>query len=65
MSEEELDEEWDEDRERCLRASENMDRVYPTRNWTDEDWKSYGEFLFRTYNEAHPEDNHPENVDED
>ena len=54
MSEEELDEEWDEDLETCLRAIENMDRVYPTRNWTDEDWEAYGEYLFRTYNEAHP-----------
>ena len=65
MSEEEMDAEWDKDREDCLRMEENMDNVYPNKGWSDEDWEIYGEFLFRSYNKAYPDDVNCEVVNED
>lgn len=60
---EELDDEWDRDWEIYLREIEKIDKT-PNKNWTEEEWRKYGEFLFRTYNEAHPILTNSENDDE-
>jgi hypothetical protein len=59
MSEEELDEEW----ESYLRDFENVDKI-PSNDWTDEEWKKYGEFLFRSYEREHPRHSYPEDDNE-
>lgn len=64
MSEEERDEEWRENWEAYLERLKHIDKI-PNDDWTDEDWKIYGEFLFRSYNKAHARHSYPEEDNED